>query len=389
MIDKIFVAQFTERVKAARSRFLCRYPFFGMLMINLRFGLDERFETAATNGTHVVFGSGFAGRLSDDELDFVVMHELMHVALDHISRGGAYNQYIFNVACDIVVNSSIMEMMAVSEFSVDGSAVMHLAPDGSEGHLHSAEEVYHMLITSEDGFDPEDYEILDIHHLWGSLSPEERAKISGVIKKTAELVSMGAGNLPAGLERAIGELHKASIDWRRLLNEIVQVDVLDYTFSSPDRRYSGDFIMPGLVPMDSSAGKILFMVDTSGSIQQEEITAVYSEIRGSIEQFGGKLSGMIGFFDSEVTPPVPFESVKELLNIVPVGGGGTDVYSVFNYVKSNMTLEPPSCIVILTDGWLSIPPERMAMGIPVLWLFTTRVPLPKWGRGAYIEISST
>ena len=83
------------------------------------------------------------------------------------------------------------------------------------------------------------------------------------------------------------------------------------------------------------------MVDTSGSVCDEDITAVYSEIKGAIEQFGGKLLGKLGFFDTDVTAPVPFESVDDLMKVVPCGGGGTDFRCIFEYIQKSFKEQLP------------------------------------------------
>jgi predicted metal-dependent peptidase len=107
------------------------------------------------------------------------------------------------------------------------------------------------------------------------------------------------------------------------------------------------------------------MVDTSGSIEDEDLAIVYSEIRGAIEQFVGKLTGKLGFFDAAVTPPLPFENVGDLMNIIPYGGGGTDFTVIFDYIRNNYRDEFPACIVIFTDGNGPYPSQAEAMGIPV------------------------
>ena len=43
-----------------------------------------------------------------------------------------------------------------------------------------------------------------------------------------------------------------------------------------------------------------------------------THIRQRIEQFGGKLTGKLGFFDTDVKEPLPFESVDDLINIIPL-----------------------------------------------------------------------
>ena len=66
------------------------------------------------------------------------------------------------------------------------------------------------------------------------------------------------------------------------------------------------------------------MIDTSGSMSDDMITAAYSEVKGAIDQFGGKLEGWLGFFDAAIIEPKRFTSLDEFKIIKPAGGGGTD-----------------------------------------------------------------
>ena len=128
------------------------------------------------------------------------------------------------------------------------------------------------------------------------------------------------------------------------------------------------------------------MVDTSGSMTDDMITAAYSEIKGAIDQFNGKLKGWLGFFDATIIEPVPFEDESELLIIKPVGGGGTDFNIIFEYIREHMQENMPASIIIFSDGYAPFPNENAAMGIPVLWLLNNEEINPPWGKVARISI---
>lgn len=126
------------------------------------------------------------------------------------------------------------------------------------------------------------------------------------------------------------------------------------------------------------------MVDTSGSVSDNMLSAVYTEICGAIEQFVGSIQGLLGFFDSRVYSPRPFSSIEDLLNIVPAGGGGTDYFCVFDFLRKHFSHVPPACLVIITDGDAAFPDESAAMNTPVLWLFTKKDVSAPWGKSACI-----
>ena len=104
--------------------------------------------------------------------------------------------------------------------------------------------------------------------------------------------------------------------------------------------------------------------------------AVYATNKPGAERFDGRLSGLLGFFDTEVYGPFEFDSVEELTKIKPKGGGGTSFHSVFRFIKNRMSENPPYCVIILTDGQASFPEESAAMGIPVLWIMTGDIEAP-------------
>ena len=190
---------------SARSKILLQYPFYGYLIMHLKLGVTDC-GTACTDMKHLLFDPDFAGRLSEEEMIFVMLHEVLHCALSHCTRGKDYIPDIFNAATDIVVNSNILSSMGIPEYWVDGYPVMHKTPDGQEGHLFSAEEVYGMLLrlpprmagiggSGEDGIPQEDpsdtgdsmasldHGGIDSHDIWDEI--EEDDAISDSWKKVS------------------------------------------------------------------------------------------------------------------------------------------------------------------------------------------------------------
>ena len=174
------------------------------------------------------------------------------------------------------------------------------------------------------------------------------------------------------------------IDWRRLLDSFLQEQLSDYSFLPPDRRLDGsDFYLPDFNETEWSPQLIVFAVDTSGSVDEGTLSRVFSEICGAVEQLDGKLSGCLLFFDTRVYTPIPFTDVRELENMIPVGGGGTDLSCPFRYLAfSEMK---PANLVIFTDGQGTFPDERAAGDMPVLWLLTREDVQVPWGRCAWLS----
>ena len=190
-------------------------------------------------------------------------------------------------------------------------------------------------------------------------------------------------------QRLLEKLMKPQTDWRSILNEFIQEEINDYSFSPPDRRFQDS---PFFLPDFNEKGEtdevedILFMIDTSGSISDKMMTVAYSEVKGAIDQFNGKLRGWLGFFDAAIIEPKPFSSLEEFIVIKPAGDGGTDFQIIFEYVDQHMQENPPARIIILTDGYAPFPKEELANGIPVLWLINNEQVAPPWGKVARIKV---
>lgn len=195
------------------------------------------------------------------------------------------------------------------------------------------------------------------------------------------------GLLPLFAKRLLTKLRKPQTNWKMLLNDFVQEEISDYSFTPPDRRFDNSpFFLPDFNDKDDIVQDILFMIDTSASMSDDMITAAYSEVKGAIDQFDGKLRGWLGFFDAAIIKPIPFTDEQEFKIIKPAGGGGTDFQIIFEYVHKYMQDKLPASIIILTDGFAPFPKEKLAMGIPVLWLLNNEDVNPTWGKVARITV---
>lgn len=193
--------------------------------------------------------------------------------------------------------------------------------------------------------------------------------------------ALGCGSLPMLAQIILKRLRSPVLDWKTILYEFIQQQITDYSFLPPDRRFSdSDLFLPDFNLPEDSVKNILFMIDTSGSMSCEQITNVYSEVKGSVDQYDGNLKGWLGFFDAQVVAPIPFEDADELLSIKPAGGGGTSFHAVFEYVRDNMQNDLPACIIIMSDGIAEYPDESAALGIPVLWIIVNESSQPPWGK---------
>jgi predicted metal-dependent peptidase len=126
--------------RQALGWFVSSYPLLGGLAA--AFKLVEKADLCRLHGISVAAISPVAAELyvnpltvmSEDERRFVIAHELLHAALRHDTRGGGRDPWLWNVACDYVINGWLTEM---SVGDLPATALHDPALAG-----RSAEEVY-------------------------------------------------------------------------------------------------------------------------------------------------------------------------------------------------------------------------------------------------------
>lgn len=379
------VSRTVRRMTEARASLIRENPFFGHLSMGLQLACAPC-KTACTDGSRLIFDPEFAEQLSDREMQFVILHEILHCVLEHCIRGKSLQWLPYNIACDIVVNSSILDMWGMDSITIAGEEAMHLAPDGKEGRLYNAEEIYYMLICEQGNANEGAF---DRHDLWQGIFDKTRLQDdwNGRIRKAVKECGDSAG-MPQSIRRIVQALaERVGLDWKQLLHDYIQFDRFDYNFLPPDRRYSdSDFYLPAYnVDEDNgSANHIWVCVDTSGSISEEELACAMAEILDAMAQAG--LKGSISFFDSQITEPVPFETEEDFKKITPSGGGGTSFQIIFDYLREKLCGDLPRAILVFTDGYAKWPKEQDALEVPVLWLISRegKDDAP-WGRVAKLR----
>lgn len=406
-----------DRIVRSRCQMLMMFPFFGILALKLQLNVNYDISTAATDGEKLHFNPEFVSTLSEPQLNWLVVHEVMHPALQHLWRKGDRLSDMWNEACDYAIHDIMMQFKESSDYK---KAAMLEMPKGGlynkDFRDMSADQIYDEIRKKRkkdkqngngngEGDGQGSGDTLDDHSLWNNKQTQQDAQQKSqswegnLIAAAQAAASKSAGNVPGFLERLIGSITKPQKDWRSLLAEFVQPEINDYSFNPPDKRLAEvtfgidaygnpiEVLLPDYNDEVDVVKKIFFVVDTSGSIGNEELQVVYSEIVGAIQQFQNKLSGHIMFFDHCAYPPTPFESIDDVLSIRPVGGGGTNFFAPFEYINENYEDDDDIAgIVFLTDGYATWPPENITKGKSVLWLVTNDSQVPPWGLHTTLRI---
>lgn len=163
--------------------------------------------------------------------------------------------------------------------------------------------------------------------------------------------ALGAGNVPAGIMRRLGELVEPKMNWRQLLDSHIRSAVKSgFTFQRPTRTDFGAFIIPARDVMKMI--EVDCWVDTSGSMSEEQLRDLFSEIKGIMQTFRAfKLR--VGTFDTKAYnyrefTPFNLHEIDEYAAKAH-GGGGTLFECVWDFLKEKRIR--PHRLVIFTDGY--------------------------------------
>lgn len=349
-----------KKLTTARAQLILNHGFFGMLALRMRLVERPGIKTLAVDGRTIFYNPVFVmEELSDSLTRAALAHEIMHPALDHLSRLNERNAKKWNMACDYAINLLLEE----AGFEIGKSWLLNKAYAGM-----SADQIYQLIPDppeNDDGNSDGGPGPLD-EMLPGDPSTAAADAIDWKIAtiQAAEQVK-NSGKLPAQLQRLVEEAAQPRVDWRDQLRRFMtQIGRDDYSWSRPNRRFlSAGLYLPGAY--SENMGEVVIGIDTSGSIDDKTLQAFAAEIR-AITAMTRPSKVHVVYCDAEVNHVDEFGPHEEI-QLKPHGGGGTAFEPVFDYVEENDI--KPECLVYLTDLYgdhgFAPPPY------PTLWACTT------------------
>jgi predicted metal-dependent peptidase len=350
-----------------RTRLCTRTPFLGSLILFAETIATDTIPTAATNGRQILINPQFFEHLPLDQQEAVLLHEVLHAALLHVSRGMGRDAKRWNIAADIVVNGILTrEGFVLPKDSVQARALERF----------SVEEVYDQLETSpweKKNFSLESPDLLTEEgtgdaqgQMPGSMGQEQTRAMEAHWRNAIGQASVMAesllqGSLPASIQRELQTLKGGQLNWRHYLWRYLVRTPID--FRDFDRRFVGRKIY--LETLEDETVFVAVAVDTSGSINNAQIQLFLSEVQSILLAYP-HLHCQLYYADAALHGPyalTPYASLP-----APIGGGGTDFRPFFTKLTQENSPWATTVAVYLTDGYGFFPSEPPPF--PVLWVVT-------------------
>lgn len=379
----------SEKMKKALVTLVIDNPFFGSLALRLKIKEDCNCNTAWVNGKEIGYNPEWVENLTLEKTKGLIAHEIMHIVMLHHTRRSGRNSAQWNEACDYAINDILIE----SKFKLPDDGLKGMGTD------KTAEDIYSKLNrekepgqedngksgNNESGQDgngkgepgekqgnaTDPGNCGEVRDCTGknnaAASPAELKEIENDMKTMVAQAAQQAkscGKMSAGIKRLIDEMIEPQLPWQELLKQfITKTAKNDYSWMPPNRR----FIHLGLyLPSCNSEelGDIVIAIDTSGSINQRELSEFSSEVNSILEEYDTTLT--VIYCDTKINNVEVFTKNDLPIAFNATGYGGTDFRPPFHWVEEQGI--SPTCLLYFTDLECWKFPEEP--NYPVLWIKT-------------------
>jgi predicted metal-dependent peptidase len=398
-----------KKLTAARTWLVIDKPFLGALVLRLPMvAADPKWcPSIATDARSIFYNPAYIDGLDLEQTKFILAHGALHAALTHFNRRGHRDQCRWDIATDYAINP----LLVSDGLKPPPGALLMESFEGM-----TAEEIYPYIKENSDE-EPLDQHVYDQKPPDSPPPPRDSARgesggapppkqdTSGNGQHDADPQGGGAtrppplsqsereslavqwqqrlagaaqqalqaGKLKGSMARLVDHLLQPQLPWRMLLARyMTAISRDDYSYMRPNRR-EGAAILPSL---RSQHIDIAIVLDTSGSITDDEMDEFLSEVNAIKGQLGARIT--LHACDealAEDGPWIyePWEALR-LPETLP-GGGGTRFTPAIDWAAR--ADRPYDLLLYFTDADGEFPEREPPF--PVLWLVKGKHPVP-WGQ---------
>ena len=389
-----------DEISRCIIQMLMKEPFFAHLLSGIVRIISKKITTAAVgndNGNITLFVNEhfflnelttFSSRVA------IIKHETLHLLFKHLFRLDLkkYDQLVFNIAADIVVNQYIGNWdLPKNAVTLSCFPDLNLVPNESI-------EWYYMKITDlkreidqfrkmkKSSSNENDYSALSAplsasnlekilssnspidHSMWGQFQSENQlfsaeTNLDRLIIQAKSRTSIKAfGNIPMEIQKLIDYIisyNNPTINWKRalkLFSTSSRKTKVNHTLKKISKRYG---TRPGSII--KRCQKLVVAIDTSGSIEAIDFNLFFNEIHSM-----WKNGAEIEIVECDEAVQRCYDYTGKIPKYIQ-GGGGTSFDPVFSHINQERFKKYDGCIY-LTDG--DAPEPLIKPYCKVFWLIT-------------------
>lgn len=300
-----------------------------------------------------IFNKDFHETLTDEEFDFMLCHEAMHVLLSHLSfisneefikfyEAGNKQKYLkkFRIASDCVVNDTLVNKFEIKK------CFENFAYYGIKTINKNCENMYVMEVYSKIPDDFQENETFDEHldsssekfkeilnKINKNLEGEDKTEFDTEIQKTISSQNSTKEELEI-------KNKKTKIKWNKILNKITQEIKEEDSWININKAINHiypDILLPSS-KLDENAN-LLVAIDVSYSIPYDTLTFFINACRALPKKYNIKF----------VSFTMLCQPIKDINNYKISYGGGTNFQSIETHIQQNYKNKYPH-VIVLTDG---------------------------------------
>ncbi len=404
---------YDELFAKLRVNFLFNHPFLSVLALSIPTTFEQNVNSAfQTNGAKITIDLEKLEKYSDENITYLYAHTLLHIVLKHPYRQKTRDMYIWNQACDLVINNILDTFENIGSKPDDEILDLDLGDK-------CVEEVYEILYKKEKEEEEEnqDSESSDEQDSEAKVAPDSSGKLEAYVYDQSKLdleevadektnqgdqekldgiiiqaltIAKKTSHKYSGLQIEIDTLIRPEISLQDILKEYLTASLFEKqtTFSRPNKRYiHTGLYLPGNQKSDELI-EVYIALDSSSSVTLEE----YKKFLGIIQDV------CEGFYEYKVTI-LPFDRyvknehiicfdsfnpLKDKDLYIPKSDGGTNFDEVLRYLK-NTEIRSENLLMVLSDGEFDITQSLVSK---TLFIISDKKNLTKFERyGRVIEFS--
>ena len=399
-----------QRMSRALRSLLANQRFFANLALHMPFIEDNSRKTIAADGQNIRYNTEWVRQASSDDIKLAICRVVFACALKHHTRRHDRDYRKWQLASQMVTlpiirDAGLTRMSGGMEMSIENAflSLPDEPPDdsqdpnddsssdpngqgevmdspkgqgkgegegdgegGGEGDGESDKD------QKSDGDQQGDGQGNDGEGD-GQSSPKPQSKSTDLqdeerrwdmMMHQAQQMGKAAGDLPGKIAELLESAHHSQADWRTLLRRYVgSFSKKDYSWVVPNLRHidSGLYLPSLYLP---AVHRIVFAIDTSGSLSRDALSDIWGEIRSICEELEPDQVTVMQC-DSRISDVENYPGADLPMELVVRGRGGTAFRPVFEYIEDEGNW--PQFMIYLTD--LECKDFGPEPGYPVFWAF--------------------
>ncbi|MDD3221464.1 MAG: metallopeptidase [Clostridia bacterium] len=415
-------------LSASRNEIYMSMRYFDIALSALDYELNLGTKTIGTDGFKILFNPSWlvnAYREWPQDINRVYVHMIMHNIFRHMSGRMERDEQLWNLACDIAVESMIdrFDAVCVKRIVSDEREAWYYRL-GQEMKVLNAQSIYRWFMnhppSPRELMKAERIFTLDDHSFWQGQEEEEQEDnqrqqqrddkwkdISQKIKTNLDTFSKSMGQLAGDLVLQMEISLHETYDYRDFLrkftviNEEIKLDMdsFDYIFYTYGLNAYGN--VPLVEPLEytetEKIRELAIIVDTSESCGDGTLRRFFHEtfqILHSMDSFFKHMNLHIIQCDAEVQMDIKIESEEELIDcmkhLTVRGRGGTNFKAGLAYVEK-LILEGEfqnlKGVLYFTDGYGEFPGKKPPFDTAFIFVKEdyTDIKVPPWAMKVILE----